>query len=243
MLLDAVCGSRCAGCGRLGAGAICSRCRIELARTARPPDAAFFDQGAAARLVRAAKHGHWRNGGVELAAWLVDRIAIPDVELVTWVPADPRRRARRGGCLPERLARAVARRLDVPAHAVLERHVHGSQRGLDRAERRIGAHGSYRAIESAVGRLAGGTRVLLLDDVRTTGATLEACASVLTSIGVHVVARAVVGVGTPDTGSRSRAAGGGVCSRAEAAGKIPATSAEILLTTRADGADTLRQDR
>ncbi len=242
-LLDLACGSRCAGCGCRAGGSSCAGCRRELELLARPQDAAFLDEGAAARMVRVAKHGHWRGGATFFATFLIDRAAIPQVDVVTWVPADPSRRARRGGCLPERLARRIARQLDVPCLALLERHVHGSQRGLDRAARRVRAAGSYRA-RPACASLARGQRVLLLDDVRTTGATLDACSRELTAHALQVESRAIVGVGaaTPNRTARDRS-GFGVAQRERRRRGIAATSAEFPLTTARHPADTMRHDR
>lgn len=244
MLLDVACGSRCAGCGRHGSGTVCPACRCALDQLARPCDAAFLDEGAARRIVRVAKHGHWRRGGIVLAAMLIERIEIPDIDLVTWVPADPHRRARRGGCLPERLARAVAHRLGMPCAALLERHVPGSQRGQNRAARRDRAARSYRVIPTGCHTLPRGARVLLLDDVRTTGATLDACARMLRAEGLIVITRAIVGVGSASASSQvNDLHPAGVASLDRHRRGIAATSAEFPLTTRTVAADTLRHER
>ena len=148
-------------------------------------------------MVRAAKHGSWRAGGRVLARHAVQRGLPPPVDWVTWVPADRRRRAERGGHLPERFARAYARELGLEARGVLVRRPGGAaQRGMGRQERRRNVLDAYR-LDGVLARDAArhlGRRVLLVDDVRTTGATLDAAAGALGRAGLEVIVLAVVGV-------------------------------------------------
>ncbi len=104
-------------------------------------------------------------------------------EVLVPVPAHPARRRRRGYDHADVLARAIARRTGRTVAPVLTRS--GSpgarQRGAGRADRlsgealTIGARGPAPA------------RCVLVDDVRTTGATLRACALVLRGAGARRV--------------------------------------------------------
>ncbi|MCW2927484.1 MAG: hypothetical protein JWM86_1452 [Thermoleophilia bacterium] len=161
-------------------------------------DSVFIDAGAAGRLVRAAKYGTWRRGG-RLLGMLVHRELtargdgwLDGIELVTWVPADRRRRAIRGVHLPEAVARSLAGELAVPARALLVRVRARPQRGLDRDARRLNARGAF-ALAPGIGP-APGTRVLVVDDVRTTGATLEEACRLLRQCGIVPRGLAVSGV-------------------------------------------------
>jgi predicted amidophosphoribosyltransferase len=99
------------------------------------------------------------------------------------VPPQPARRRRRGFDPATELADAVSRRLGVEVRACLRRRDHAARQvGSGVAQRR-------RAGRLAISlRAAPPARVLLLDDVHTTGATLEACARVLRAGGCREVA-------------------------------------------------------
>lgn len=208
--LAVLAGRRCAGCGEPAADALCGSCLEELSASEPADHAAFRDAGIAARVVRRAKRGDWRSGGMLLAALVVrDRPwLIPPCDVVTWVPADGRRRAARGGHLPERFARALARALGVPCVQLLEPAAprRTPQRGLDRQQRRRNAVGAFRIRRGCAhgARVALGVRVLVVDDVRTTGATLAACRDALARHGFDASVLAVVGVESRRAGRRAR---------------------------------------
>jgi len=179
----------CVVCGE-GDGALCPAC---CRRTDPPPStrvrgvgpvpALFAYDGHGARIVQALKYRDGRRLVGPLAAALAARCP-PDVGEVTWVPTAPARRRARGYDQSELLARAVARRLDVPARARLRRRPGRPQTGLDRAARASGP--GYEAL----GRPGGS--VLVVDDVSTTGATLRDAVAALREAGAGEVVAAVV---------------------------------------------------
>lgn len=134
--------------------------------------------GPAPPLVRAWKElGHRR--AADLAARLVaERISPPAADAVTFVPPDPGRQLRRG----RHPAQALACRLG-PAWSLdvlpllVRRHRASRQAGLGRADRARNIRGAFVAA-CAVPR-----RVVLVDDVYTTGATAAAAASALRRAG------------------------------------------------------------
>jgi ComF family protein len=98
------------------------------------------------------------------------------------VPAHSGRRRVRGYDHAALLARALARRSGLPLNQALERVDRGRQVGAGRARRRARGRIEVRA------RGAAPRRAVLIDDVHTTGATLDACARALRGAGSRQVA-------------------------------------------------------
>lgn len=136
---------------------------------------------------------HYANGyGRLLAMKLAD--TYPDrFDLLTWVPISRIRKLRRGYDQVELLAYAVGRELGAEPMCLLKKIRHNPpQSGIvGHAQRRANVLGIYRAVHP---ELLAGKRILLLDDVITTGATVSECARVLLTAGakeVHCGAMAV----------------------------------------------------
>ncbi len=126
-------------------------------------------------------------------------VGVPDV--VVPVPLHPDRQRERGFNQAELLARGVASRLGLPmeAEALERRKPRPPKLKLSRHERWHAARGAYAAV---TGRQFDNRRVLLVDDVFTTGATLDACARALHEAGAaHVTALTVARVVDAWTGS------------------------------------------
>lgn len=104
-----------------------------------------------------------------------------DCDLVTWIPTLLERRNDRGFDHAELLARHVGVMLRKPARKVLRRTSSGHQTGRSRLERLVGV--SF--IASPVAR---DRRILLVDDVITTGTTMREAADALVAVGASNVA-------------------------------------------------------
>jgi predicted amidophosphoribosyltransferase len=129
------------------------------------------------------KFSGWRAVAAALAAAMVTCPGLPEVDAVTWVPLARRRLAERGYDQARALAAGVSDQLGVPAVRTLRRAVaSGPQARRAGAERREALRGAFRAAHRPP------PRVLLVDDVLTTGSTAAACAAVLRDAGAVTVA-------------------------------------------------------
>ena len=107
-------------------------------------------------------------------------------DLISWVPLSAERLKKRGYDQAMLLALAAALELDDVAVETLVKHTDvPAQSGVGSAEkRRANISGVYRAADP---ELTAGKRVLLIDDIITTGATLSECARVLLEAGASEV--------------------------------------------------------
>ncbi len=178
----------CLGCGLAGTP-LCAPCA---GRTARPQTleigglrvrAAGRYAGTFRRAVLTYKRGR-RDVGDVLAGLLVAAArdaALADAVLVP-VPTLAARRRVRGFDQSVRLARACADALDLPVLLALSQTARDAQRGRDRRAR-LHARGRFACVAPHV---VAGSRVVLVDDVVTTGATLRDCAQTLAACGARV---------------------------------------------------------
>ena len=199
---------RCAGCGS-GPWPFCAACRSTLVAFTPPwcvrcgvpleryaefcrdcphpvvarTRSAFLFWGAARRAVHRLKFSGWRPVASALAASMAavaDGFALDAT--VSWVPLSMRRRGRRGFDQAELLARALAAERGVRAVPLLGRvHDGGPQARRAGEERRTALLGSFAPTRPAP------ARVLLIDDVVTTGSTVAACAAALRGAGTTKV--------------------------------------------------------
>lgn len=184
---------KCVGCGaEKGArGSICPKCAAELKALAAghaemmglSAYSLFWYDGIAARIVQGLKYGDKRW----LSIFMGDRMAgaakaLGGFDAVCNVPLHLKRRRSRGFDQAELLAKRIGEALGVPYIAAAKRTRNTkTQTKLNKQQRKENMAGAF----EPNGPLSG--RVLLIDDVLTTGATAAACAHALVQAGAREV--------------------------------------------------------
>jgi len=207
-LLDLLLPPSCAGCGGYGS-VICGPCRQTFRRLGGhgflAPDsgvligdacivaaAAFAHEEAIQRVLRRLKYG----GGARLATPLAD-LALPTLRtllaetgpaLLVPIPLHEERRRDRGYNQAALLAQRLARQTQSALWpGLIRRRATARQHGLDRATRLRNLRDAMAVSGVPPPTEPGQTTVVLVDDILTTGATLEASAGVLRMAGVRAV--------------------------------------------------------
>jgi competence protein ComFC len=207
-VLDLLLPVRCVGC-REGGDVLCPGCRAALPRLLPPlcarcgaptawpvarcrecagrrlaftrARAAVAYEGRVCRVVAAWKERGLRRLAGEAAAVVVEGLPRPDVDALVFVPADSARGLARGHRPAERLAHELAAAWGLPCEPLLRRAgASRPQRGLSLADRRRNVRNAFSA-ENAAGRL------VLVDDVYTTGATAHSASAALNAAGASNV--------------------------------------------------------
>lgn len=173
----------CERCGAPTAWPV-ARCREctgrRLAFTCARAAVTYEDQ--VRRLVAAWKERGLRRVAREAAAIVAESLPRPDADALVFVPGDGARRLERGHQPAEHLARELATVWELPCASLLTRRGRSRrQRGLSLPERRRNVRGAFSAAR-AHGRL------VLVDDVYTSGATADAAAVALRAAGAEAVA-------------------------------------------------------
>lgn len=223
-LLDLLFPPQCAGCGRRGSW-LCPACLAALApppqrclhcgralpyprrlplcpacrRAGSPLSgllAAHSFEGPLRAAIHALKYRRARHLAEPLAALFLP-LALPPADLLVPVPLHASRLAERGYNQSALLAAEVARAtgIEVDDGVICRTRPTPPQTGLSAGERRTNVAGAF-AVAPGGGPRVVGRRILLLDDVCTTGSTLEAAAECLVAAGAAqvnglVLARAV----------------------------------------------------
>jgi ComF family protein len=163
---------------------LCGLCR----RGVRGFDAAYsfgFYEGELRELIHLFKYGRIQTLAKPLGRLL--SLALPREQLfeaIVPLPLHWRKRWQRGFNQSGLLAHELGRRVHIPVKNVLRRvRRTTAQAGLTNAKRRLNVSGAFRAKKHALE----GLRVLLIDDVMTTGATAASCARALKMAGAQRV--------------------------------------------------------
>jgi ComF family protein len=184
----------CAACGfpfefDPGAGALCGSCAAELPPFERARSVFVYDAASRGPLL-AFKHADRTDAAPTFARLMASAAAdlLPDADMIVPVPLHRRRLLARRFNQSALLAQALGREAAieaVPDLLVRTRHT-PSQGGLSGSARRRNVTGAFAVRKGMADRIRG-ARVLMVDDVYTTGATVGACTAVLLRAGALAV--------------------------------------------------------
>lgn len=212
MALDVVFPMECFGCGDEGA-AICKGCQKDLPRLTPPycrscgqPGidspciscremplavdgirAPFLLEGPVRRAVHGLKYRNLRAAAPQLGEMLGEHLVNRRVpgDLLVPVPIHPRRLRQRGYNQSELLAKSASKAAGIPWDKGLLKRARNSPPQVEaqgRSERRENVKDSFESSDKVPG-----CRLILIDDVATTGSTLSACADALRAAGAESV--------------------------------------------------------
>ena len=205
-ILDIIYPPRCVFCREFlkdGEGSVCSecmrelpwtfaRCEVPVTNCAKCVAPLEYRDNAAGALLRFKFGGRvtYARCFAGLMAECLRSHTDMSFDLVTWVPLAPVRYFRRGYSQAKLLASALARELGLPkARLLAKKFDTQKQSGMTgAAARRANVSGAF----SPVGSGMRGKKILLVDDVVTTGATLSECALVLSVAGAAKVTAAAL---------------------------------------------------
>lgn len=204
-LLDAVASllfpPKCVLCGHILEGDetdLCHSCRVEVPVLPKPKTKRqfladwtavwYYESTVRRSLLRYKFYGRRSYAPVygRLLAMKLQQDFEEGFDLITWVPISPWRKLRRGYDQVELLAKAVGGELGIESRCLLKkiRNNPPQSRITGQAQRRANVLGVYEAVDREA---FAGKRVLLLDDIITTGATAGECARVLLTAGAKEV--------------------------------------------------------
>ena len=209
-LLDLLFPPKCPFCGRVveHSGTVCETCTAHLPCTDEagvlrmlpgevPCAAPFWYEGCVRDGLLRLKFQRAASAAESIGAWMAQCAAEQfsgAFDCVTWVPVSRKRLRQRGYDQARLLAEAMCRIWQVSAESLLEKTVENGVQSRQKTadDRWKNVQHVYRAKPSAQNR-----RILLVDDICTTGATLTACAQVLREAGAASVVCVTAAVGRP----------------------------------------------
>ena len=184
----------CACCGlpfefEMGEGSLCGACTADRPLYDRARAALTYDD-ASRDLILRFKHADRIDGAATFAGWMARAGAelVAGADVVAPVPLHRWRLVRRRYNQAAILANAIGhlRGKRVVPDLLVRRRATPSQGHLGRSQRHRNVAGAF-ALHPSRAQAAKGARILLVDDVLTTGATAEACARTLRNAGAKAV--------------------------------------------------------
>ena len=174
---------RCYKCFALSPESLtCQKCRRSSPLTS--VQAATMYGGITKDLIWRLKFHHARAAVDPMAKLIANRLLFDESSVLVPIPTATSRVRQRGYDQAELLCRAVSRQTTLPYRMLLQRHGQSRQVGTTKAERLEHLASAFRVPAT---QTVAGKHIVLIDDVLTTGATLESAARVLKRAGAKRV--------------------------------------------------------
>lgn len=216
-LLDLIYPPKCVFCRSLlgeNETDLCRNCRASLPKVEKMlRKGEFFTECVSVyyydELVRESLH-RFKFQSMEQYATAYGRLIAMDIlskelsfDVLTWVPISRKRRRERGYDQAKLLAEAVAKELHLTCTETLRKDRHNPAQSLQptAAARKANVLGVYSVVSP---QSIADKRVLLIDDIITTGATLSECSRVLCTAGAKSVCCATLAAVRVDTGKNKQ---------------------------------------
>jgi len=180
--------SRCYKCNQLTRDfAVCEKCRPK-ARMSNVWVVSEYS-GVVQKLIKRLKFERSSTAAGIIARFMVEILPyLTDDILVVHVPTATSRRRLRGYDQAELIAKGIAKRLELRHQTLLARIGQSRQVGAKRQKRQSQLKNAFRVVRP---QIVNQSKILLIDDVVTTGATLETVAKVLKDAGAKKVYAAI----------------------------------------------------
>ena len=171
-------------------GKPCAFCRSRMMRPVEAVFAPYRFGGETRTLIHQLKFNACEEAAPLLARAMADALPRRDFDCIVPVPLHPLRQRQRGFNQSLLLGRELSARTGIPVQELLRRdRYHAPQSRLPVKRRADNVRGAFSCVGDASGK-----RILLLDDVRTTGSTACACADTLLNAGAKSVSLCVSAV-------------------------------------------------
>ncbi len=179
-------GPRCERCwDDLKRGSLCRHC-LDTPPAFESVRAAFAFDDTSRQLVHLLKYDGLTSLAEPMGRLMASQVVAGSVDLIVPVPLHARRQRSRGYNQATLLARQIARETGLALDPKAARRVRATKplaQSMDRDERRSIVEGVFESVSDGVE----GRSILLVDDVVTTGATLQACSLALKQSGAASV--------------------------------------------------------
>ena len=140
----------------------------------------FYYNDESSKIIKGLKYNQRKYYAKFIAKMMTeDRCIFDKVDIITFVPISAKRKRTRGFNQAEEIAKEISKLVNIEVVELLEKvKDNKTQAGLSQKERLENLKGTFKIKESEKEKISG-KRILVVDDVFTTGATLNECSSVL----------------------------------------------------------------